>query len=131
MDNKIPIPTDNIYKFYALFGLLLVVFGIGSSIYVNTSTNNLAYEIAVEYQVLKENPVRSISEETQFQLLQRKLEIARKNKMVFLFGIGAIIGGGLLMMGYGFRKWHKDIQPIQDEIARLNLLKLKRELGEE
>jgi hypothetical protein len=28
MENKIPIPTDNIFKFYALFGLLLCIFSI-------------------------------------------------------------------------------------------------------
>lgn len=32
MENKIPLPTDNIYKFYALFGLLLLVFTIGAAL---------------------------------------------------------------------------------------------------
>ena len=35
------------------------------------------------------------------------------------------------MMLYGFKKWHTEVQPIQDEIARLNLKKLQREIGDE
>ncbi len=131
MDNRIPLPTDNIFKFYALFGLLLVIFGIGSTLYVSKTTNDLAFEVAVEYETLKANPVRSVSEETRFLVLQKKLEIAKTNKNVLLSGLGIVIGVGIFMVGYGFKKWHTEIQPLQDEMARLSLKKLKREVGED
>ncbi|CAC9601131.1 hypothetical protein [uncultured Gammaproteobacteria bacterium] len=35
------------------------------------------------------------------------------------------------MVGYGFKKWHTEIQPLQDEMARLSLKKLRREVGED
>ena len=41
MEDKIPIPTDNIYKFYALFGLVLFIFCAGSFIFVQEKTNDL------------------------------------------------------------------------------------------
>jgi hypothetical protein len=131
MENPIPLPTDNIYKFYALFGLLLAIFGTGATLYVNKSTNDLAFEIAVEYETLKADPVRSVSEEVRFQVLQKKLEIAKNDKNTFLFGLAAVIGVGILMVWYGFKKWHTEVQPIQDEMARLNLRRLKREMGED
>lgn len=61
MESRVPLPTDNIFKFYALFGLLLTIFSAGSVLYVNKSTNDLAFEIAVEYETLKADPVRSVS----------------------------------------------------------------------
>ncbi|MEJ1378147.1 MAG: hypothetical protein RPU32_09290 [Candidatus Sedimenticola sp. (ex Thyasira tokunagai)] len=131
MENRIPLPTDNIYKFYALFGLLLAMFGTGATLYVNKSTNDLVFKIAVEYETLKADPVRSVSQEARFQVLQKKLEIAGKDKNLFLFGLSVVIGVGILMMWYGFKKWHTEVQPIQDEMARLSLKKLKREVGED
>lgn len=53
MENKIPLPTDSIYKFYALFGLLLFIFSIGSTIYVSRSTNELVFTSAIEFETLK------------------------------------------------------------------------------
>ena len=131
MESRIPLPTDNIFKFYALFGLLLVIFGIGATLFVNKSTNDLVFEIAVEYETLKVNPVRSVSEETRFNILHRKLEVARKDKKLFLSSLGVVIGIGILMVWYGFKQWHTEVQPIQDEMARLNLKKLRREVGED
>ncbi len=54
MDSRIPLPTDNIFKLYALFGLLLLIFSIASALYVNKSTNDLIFETAVNYETLKE-----------------------------------------------------------------------------
>jgi len=130
MENRIPLPTDNIYKFYALFGLLLAIFSAGATIYVNKSTNDLAFGITVEYETLKADPVRTVSQEARFQVLQKKLEIAKSNKNFYTICLGVIIGVGILMIGYGFKKWHTEVQPVQDEIARLSLQKLRQEVGE-
>ncbi|MES9901110.1 MAG: hypothetical protein ABW168_00340 [Sedimenticola sp.] len=131
MENRVPLPTDNIFKFYSLFGLLLVIFSIGAVIFVSKSTNDLVVEIAVEYKILEADPIRTLSQETRFQILQRQLEVAIKNKHFFLSSLGVVILIGIIMMGYGFRKWHTEIQPLQDEMARLCLKKLQRELGED
>ncbi|MCL6416045.1 hypothetical protein MIB92_10305 [Aestuariirhabdus sp. Z084] len=133
MESRIPLPTDNIYKFYALFGLLLAVFSAGAVIYVNQSTNNLVYDVSVEYQLLKHIPetVRTISEEARLQVLESKINIANNNKWFYLTSLGAILAIGILMIWYGFKVWHTVIQPLQDEITRLNIKKLKQEVGEE
>jgi len=99
MENRVPLPTDNIYKFYALFGLLLTIFSIGAMVYVNQSTNDLVFDVAVEYETLKADPVRSVADEARFTLLERKLEIAGVNKKTFMLCLAALfVGGGL----YGF-----------------------------
>jgi len=130
MESRIPLPTDNIYKFYAFFGLLLVIFSIGAVLYVNKITNDIAYKNAVEYEVLKADPLRSLPQEARFKILTKQFEIAVQNKDMFNSFLGVFIGIGLLMIFYGFRKWHLEIQPIQDEILRLNIKKLKQEVGE-
>ena len=130
MESRIPLPTDNIFKFYALFGLLLLIFSIASVLYVSKSTNDLVFETAVEYETLKADPKRSASQEVHFQVLQKKLEIADSNKSFFIFCLAIIAVVGSFMMWYGFKKWHTKVQPIQDEIARLNLKRLRREVGE-
>ncbi len=128
MNNPIPLPTDNIYKFYALFGLLLVIFSLSATIYINSSTNAFAFEIAVEYAILKADPERTVSQEARFQILQNKLEVNELNKKFYLYSLGIIIGIGIFIITYGFRKWHTEVQPIQDEIARLSLKKLEKEV---
>ncbi|WP_416397404.1 hypothetical protein [Allohahella sp. A8] len=131
MESRVPLPTDNIFKFYALFGLLLVIFGIGSTVYVNQATNDLVFNIAVEYETLKADPMRSVSHEANFQVLKRRLEIAKQNNGAFFTGLSVVIAIGIFMMWYGFKKWHTEVQPVQDEMARLSLKRLRRELGED
>lgn len=130
MENRVPLPTDNIYKFYALFGLLLIIFSSGAMLYVNQSTNDLAFEVAVEYETLKADPMRSVADEARFSVLEKKLEIAGLNKKTFILCLSVIITVGIFMVWYGFKKWHTEVQPVQDEIARLSLLKLRQEVGE-
>ncbi|NOH82148.1 hypothetical protein F0231_20785 [Vibrio sp. RE86] len=133
MESRIPLPTDNIYKFYALFGLLLVVFASGALLYVNQSTNNLVYDLTVEYKKLIHIPeeVRSLEDTARVQIIESKLKVSQSNKNFFIACIGVIIAIGSLMVGYGFRTWHKVIQPMQDELTRLSIKKLKQEVGEE
>lgn len=132
MESRIPLPTDNIYKFYALFGLLLAIFASGALLYVNQSTNNLIYEIAVEYEVLKHIPenARIIPEAVRFEVLNNKREIAKKDKAFFFICISVIMTIATCMVWYGFSRWQRVIQPMQDEITCLNIKKLKQDVGE-
>lgn len=53
MESKIPLPTDSIYKFLAMFSLLLVIFSVGAVIYASNSTNAVGFEHWVELEVLQ------------------------------------------------------------------------------
>lgn len=130
MESRIPLPTDNIFKFYALFGLLLLVFGIGATLYSNQSANDFIFQVGVEYETLNADPVRTPQQEARLQLIKGKLELNKDNKRFFQNALGLITGTGIFMMIYGFKKWHTEIQPIQDEISRLNLKKLQQEVDD-
>ncbi len=129
MENKIPLPTDSIYKFYALFGLLLFIFSLGATIYVSRSTNDLVFSSAVEYETLKSIEKPTTAEVTKRQGIEKRLEIALADKKFFLYALGALAGLGMVAMIYGFTKWHRDIQPVQDETAKLQLEKLRLEVA--
>jgi hypothetical protein len=129
MQNNIPLPTDNIYKFYALFGLLLFIFAVGATLYVNNSTNNLLVDSVVELESLKiiENP--TAVESAKRQLLEQRIEVTLEDKEFYKKALAALSALGFWLMGYGFWKWHREIQPIQDEIARLQRDKLRSEVA--
>jgi hypothetical protein len=129
MENKIPLPTDSIYKFYALFGLLLFIFSVGATVYVARSTNDLVFTSAIEYETLRAIEKPTAVEIAKREGIEKRVEIALADKKFFLYALGTLVGLGMLAMIYGFTKWHRDIQPIQDETAKLQLEKLRLEVA--
>lgn len=128
MENQLPIPTDNIFKFYAMFGLLLFVFSAGSLIYVIHSANELAFQATIEIATIKQSPNASPLDQAKMQVLEKRLEITNSDKNLYIHALGVFAGVSLSLMAYGFTVWHKNIQPIQDELARLQLEKLRHEI---
>ncbi len=128
MHSRVPLPTDNIFKFYALFGLLISIFCLSSIIFVNKTTNELVFKTIVEQEALNVIIQPTATQQAKIIVLKRKLEIALSDKLLFqiLAGIFLFVGG--YMTYYGFRKWHTEIQPLQDEITRLSIQKLKKDL---
>lgn len=129
MESKIPLPTDNIYKFYALFGLMLLITSILGVVVISTSTNDKLYSLMKEYEAIpgtKEEKEKS----DLAKVIEKRLEIQVSNKKLFLRVFGAAIGFAIMLSGYGFRQWHTKIQPKQDEYFELQLEKLRREVGE-
>ena len=128
MHSKIPIPTDNIYKFYALFGLFLFLFSGYLFIQIHHSFNDIGFSHFVEYEVLKDIKKPTKEQDARKAILERKLEIAIVNKKTFLRAVGVFMGIAICLMAYGFFRWHKVIQPIQDEIMKKQLEKLELEI---
>ena len=135
MENQLPVPTDNIFKFYALFGLLLFVFSAGSLIYVNNSINDTILTNIVEIEALKSVEKPTSAETVKRDVLKRKIDVAVSDRKTFLYALGALFFAALCAMCYGFRKWHTEVQPsadeisrVQLEIAKLQLEKLRRDL---
>ncbi|USX19119.1 hypothetical protein NHH82_25155 [Oxalobacteraceae bacterium OTU3REALA1] len=135
MESNISVPTDNVYKFYAISSLLVIIFSIGAVLYLNKTTNDLAFNSVVELEALKSASGPPGLDAKKKMVLERRLEIAVENKTLFLYSLGAISGIAIVGLIYGFAKWHKDLQPVIDEtakvqleIAKLQLEKMKREL---
>lgn len=134
MLDRIPVPTDNIYKFYALFSLVALVFCVWASLTLHNSTNEVVYTNLPEIQALKELKTRTQEQELVLSLKEKRIEIARADKKTLTSVLSWLIGFAIVGMGYGFAKWHKDIQPIADaqnkvqlEILQLQLEKLRLE----
>lgn len=128
MESKIPLPTDNIYKFYALFGILLLVTSIVALVYTNQSTNALLFSniIALEELKLKENP--SPLDDKRQAVLQRQRDIAISDRNFFNIAIGCLVAVATFAMWFGFRRWHNVIQPKQDRLLDLQIQKAEQDL---
>lgn len=128
MESRIPLPTDSIYKFYALLGLLLFIFSAGSLLYVNKSTNALLFESIPRLTGLQEIAEPSAVEKATRDALARQVELAIQDKETLTLAsqILMLIGTGMMLFGFG--KWHYEIQPRQDEAAKLELEKLRIEV---
>ncbi|SFU14723.1 hypothetical protein [Pseudomonas marincola] len=136
MQSRIPLPTDNIYKFYALFGLLLIIFSCGAVIYVSQSTNETVFSTLVEVETLKEQKEPTPSVQVKIEALGKLLEVSKANKDFFNKSLGILIGLAVCIAFYGFYLWQTGLQKVIDEtqkvqleIAKLQLLKLQAELG--
>lgn len=127
MESKIPLPTDNIYKFYALFGLMLLITSIFGVIFVSASTNEKLYELVKEHELIPEEQ-KEKGKSTLAVVIKQRIDIQLKNKVFFLFSLGATSGVSIILMWYGFRQWHTKIQPKQDELFELQLSRLRKEL---
>lgn len=135
MESKIPLPTDNIYKFAALFSLFLFIFSFGAIIYATNSANAVIFEHWVEVETLQAQEKHTVEQASRLKALERKIEVAVEDKKTFN-RFSAFIGAlGFVGVILGFGYWHKRIQPLADqmavtqlEMARLQLLLLSAEV---
>ncbi|WKE65511.1 hypothetical protein PVT67_17870 [Gallaecimonas kandeliae] len=128
MENRIPLPTDNIYKFYALFGLVIFIFSLSSVLYLNRSTNDFFYNTALSIEALESIKIRTPVQETDLKLLKKKMDVSLDDKNFLLRCSGGVGGLGLLLILFGFYRWHTKVQPLQDELTELTVQKLRKDL---
>lgn len=128
MQSRIPLPTDNIYKFYALFGLMLLISSMASVVGLNASYNDKFVQMYIEYQELEKVDGLTNAQKAKKEMLEKGFEIARSDKKFFLDSLGVIFAVALFMAGFGFIRWHTKLQPLQDELARRQLDKVNLEM---
>lgn len=131
MEHRIPLPTDNIFKFYAMFGLLIFIFGLSAVIYTTKSANDFLSVAVVDLEELKSLPTPSVRESARRQILQRQIDIAIGDRKYFEWICIGLSTLGFFGMFYGFQKWHKEVQPKLDEISELQLQKLRHEVNQQ
>ncbi len=121
MENKIPLPTDNIFKFYALFSLLLLIFGLGCTLFLHEKMNNQLISYVIDLETLKQEATPSPTQQVRKELLEKQIEVTIADKKFYIYALAIISGLSTLGMYYGFQKWHTTIQPLADEAARVQL----------
>lgn len=138
MESKIPLPTDNIFKFYALFSLFLFVFSIAAVIYTTQASNDRVLRFYPELEGLRQTKVLTPHDEARKAVLERLFEVQKADKKFYMHGLGVLAGLSFWGMLYGFWRWHREVQPrldeasrVQLEIAKLQLVRLQAEIARE
>lgn len=129
MTPSLPVPTDNIYKFSALFGLALVVSGIFAFTTVYTSSLEKKIKYAEAMIALEAKTTRTKLEDDTLALNRKLVEVTQSNERTANYSLGSLIAIGLALSVYGAVRWHQFIQPRDDEIARLQKEKLEAEVS--
>ena len=127
MESKIPLPTDNIYKFYALFGLMLLITSIVGIVWVGTSTNEKLYSLVKEYEAIPGTQEEKEKNDLA-KVIEQLMVVQAESKKSSTIGLTVMAVIAALLMLYGFDRWHTKIQPKQDEYFELQLQKLRREV---
>ena len=129
MESRIPIATDNIYKFYALFGLFVFISSFVTFTYVYTYYYELSYKNAMELEVLNAKTDLSQEENIRKKILEARMKIDVSNKYAYTAILCAVGALGVLGIIYGFTQWHSKVQPKQDMLLDLQIEKLKHEIN--
>lgn len=136
MESKIPLPTDNIFKFYALFALFVFIFSIGAILYVSQTHNDRVLVLYPELEALRQAKDLPPRDQTRRDLLEQLLEAQKSDLKFYKSALGFLSGISFWGMMFGFWRWHREVQPrideanrIQLEIAKLQLAKLQAEIA--
>lgn len=121
METNLPFPTDNIYKFFAVAGLLAVLAGFIGAVWITERANERYAQDYTELAVIKTASTPTPDQLARKPLLERKMEVTvtdRKAGVTASLTFGSI---GLFAMLYGFRQWRMHVQPLIDETAKIQL----------
>lgn len=129
MTPSIPVPTDNIYKFSALFGLAIIVSGIFSFAAMYSSSLSSKVKYAETVIALESKVARTKLEEDTLALTNKLIEITQSNEKTANIAIGSLIGVGLVLSFIGGVRWYTVIQCRDDQIAGLQIQKLEAEIA--
>ena len=125
MQPNVPVPTDNLYKLMALFGLVLIISALFTAAYVHVNVNNKHFSYVDVYYgpTTRNEPDQAEFKkhiESQVDALHDGSELAMS-----IAGGALAIGGWLCILG--FKRWAK-IQPLHDELLELQIAKARKEV---
>lgn len=128
MQPQLPVPTDNIYKFSCLFGLVLIVSAIFSFVAMYTSSQESKVRYFEVIIPLESRETRTKAEEDLLALNKKLIEVTKENERVGNAAIVIVFTVGLLLSAYGAKNWYGLIQVRDDRLADLQLRKLELEI---
>ncbi|MFC5050543.1 hypothetical protein ACFPK9_07955 [Rubritalea spongiae] len=127
---SIPSVTDNVYKFYAIFGLTLIVSSVIGSIQLNRMNNARIHQFAKDVEAVhqRDPEFANAKDSPVVASALKQIEVIGEDRKGFkrlLLGLVAV-GAGISF--YGFRQWQNGVQKMDDAIKELELKKLKLEV---
>ena len=120
---SIPIAPDNVYKFAALFGLVVFISSMLAPVYVNTKYDELACDTFLQLEILKAKGNLSSDENIRKTVLEQKMYINKSDKTVFMNILSTCAALNMLLAGFGGVFWFAKVQPKQDELLNLQIQK--------
>lgn len=129
MTPSLPVPTDNIYKFACLFGLVLIVSSLFAFVSMYTSSLDSKIKYVEATIPLEAKLVRTKVEEEKLAMNKKLIEVTKSNEKSAAFAIGIVLALGILLSGYGAKRWHRDIQQRDDRLVTLQIEKLEVEIA--
>ena len=128
MISKIPLPTDNLYKFIALFGLMifittLVMFFTRHQYYNESAFNRYSKIVALE---MIEN--RTEQEENELFILteQQRIEESDEDLEIGTY-VALAIFSFFVIIPFGFTLWYVKVQKDEDRLLVLRVEKARIE----
>ena len=128
MQPRIPLPTDNIYKFYSLLGLLLLISSMAIFVSTYSSFHSKSAERFIELSVLNELESLEVKQKARKKSLEKAIKRDKTDNNFYLSFLSLLIIAGLFLMLFGFWKWHRSIQPKQDRLLDLEIEKAELEI---
>ena len=128
MEPRMPLPTDNIYKFYAIFGLVLLLTTFYLFINIHNSYNERAIDRYVEIETLREIPQPTLGQDLRKSILEAQETLDISDKKFYQMTIAVFIVLSLSLITYGFFHWQTKIQPLQDSLLHKQIKKLELEI---
>lgn len=126
---SIPIPTDNIFKFYALFGLALFATAAYGYLYLVGSVNQ---ETIAYIERVENSKINGLEEQSEHSTKAHLNFLNSKyNDLKGMYVLFCILGtGGLVMSLFGFIFWHTVYQKKHDYLLDLTIEKSYLEVEE-
>jgi hypothetical protein len=129
MTPSLPVPTDNIYKFSCLFGLVLIVVSVFSfvSVYNSSLESKIKYNEAII--TLEAKPQRSKEENERLEMNKKLIEVTKANENMADTVLGVVAALGIMLCGFGGYDWFQKVQKRDDRFMQLQLEKLEAEVA--
>lgn len=127
---NIPVPTDNIYKFYAISGVVLALLSIVSLVYVYSAMlreGDINFVELITLELDAGNNADNVKN-TQLEFKKKFFEIKFKNLSAAKTLLLSTSVLGMSVAAYGFVCWHSRVQVRDNDIAELQREKLKCEI---
>ena len=121
MNPNIPLPTDSLWKFSALFGLAVFFMSALWIGYIHYSTNELIYTSAIEQASLEKTAEQDSVSARKLEVLQKRREMAVADRPVLIYLASTLMAFGIFAAVFGFYRWGK-MQPKQDRLLELEVI---------
>lgn len=124
MQPNVPVPTDSLYKFQALFGVLLILATMFAAAYAQVAHNEKLYAYVKDFSSYEGRDDAAALEVRRH--IQDQISALNTNSRLIPILSGLSLCVGISLCWLGFVRWGK-VQPLHDELLELQVAKARKE----